>query len=83
MLTSIMRMDAIPVLQCAGLLALEELSADRTLACLRLQELCTHGRGRLQCPLSLSLLQGSLPVGGAGIGRAFDLHRTRGFARCW
>jgi hypothetical protein len=55
-LTSIILMDAIPVMQFEGLLALDDLSADRTTSCLLLQEFCTQCRGHCQCQLSLSLL---------------------------
>ena len=33
-----MLMDAIPMMQCEGLFALDDLSADRTVSCLLLQE---------------------------------------------
>ena len=82
-LTSIMRMGAIPMRQCEGLLALEDLSAERTASCLLLQEWCTPCRGRLHCPLSISILTGGLPVGVEWVGVALDLHMTLGFDRCW
>jgi len=81
MLTSILLMGAIPVVQCAGLLALDDLSAARTASCLLLQALCTTRRGRLQRPRSISILQGCLPVGVAWVGGALDLARTLGFHR--
>jgi len=81
-LTSILLMDAIPVMQFEGLLALDALSADRTTSCLLLQEFCTKCRGRLQCQQSISLLPVSLPVRGEWIGLTFDLTMTLGFDRC-
>ena len=81
-LTSIILMDAIPMVQFDGLLALDDLSADRTTSCLLLQEFCTKCRGHFQCQLSLSLLKVSLPVGVEWIGIAFDLNMTLGFDRC-
>jgi hypothetical protein len=54
--TAILLMDAIPVMQGEALLALEDLSAERTAACLRLQKLCTPCRGRLQGQVSLSIM---------------------------
>ena len=81
-LTSIILMDAIPMVQFEGLLALDDLSADRTTSCLLLQEFCTKCRGRLQCQQSISLLKVSLPVRVEWIGLAFDLNMTLGFDRC-
>ena len=80
-LTSIILMDAIPMVQFEGLLALDDLSADRTTSCLLLQEFCTKCRGRLQCQQSISLLKVSLPVRVEWIGLAFDLNMTLGFDR--
>ena len=74
-------MGAIPVMQFEGLLALDDLSADRTASCLLLQELCTKRRGRLQRQLSISILQVGLPVGVEWVGVAFDLDVTLGFDR--
>ena len=81
MLTSIILMGAIPVVQCEGLLALEDLSADRTASCLLLQEFCTKRRGRLQRQLSISILKVCLPVGVEWVGVALDLDMTLGFNR--
>src|SRR2546428_11092859 len=78
-LTSMILMDAIPVMQFEGLLALDDLSADRTTSCLLLQELCTQCRGRLQCQLSISILEVNLPVGVEWVGVALDLNMTLGF----
>ena len=79
--TLIMLVDTIPVMQFEGLLALEDLSADRAASCLLVQEFCTQRRGRFQCPLSISLLKGGLPVGIEWMGVALDLHVTLGFDR--
>ena len=46
--TLIMLVDTIPVMQFEGLLALEDLSADRAVPCLLPQECCTKRRGPLQ-----------------------------------
>ena len=81
MLTSIILMDAIPMVQFDGLLALDDLSADRTTSCLLLQEFCTQCRGRLQCQLSISILKVGLPVGVEWVGVALDLNMTLGFDR--
>ena len=72
-------MGAIPVMQFEGLLALDDLSADRTASCLLLQEFRTKRRGRLQRQRSISGLQVGLPVGVAWVGVALDLHVTLGF----
>ena len=76
-------MGAIPVMQGEGLLALDDLSAERTTSCLLLQELCTQCRGRLQCHLSSSTLEVNLPVGVEWGGIALDLHMTLGFDCFW
>ena len=78
---SIILMGAIPVVQCEGLLALDDLSADRTASCLLLQEFRTKRRGRLQCHLSISGLKVDLPVGVEWVGIALDLNVTLGFDR--
>jgi len=78
---SIILMGAIPVVQFEGLLALDDLSADRTASCLLLQEFCTKRRGRLQRQLSISILKVCLPVGVEWVGVALDLHMTLGFDR--
>src|SRR2546426_5045770 len=80
-LTSIILMDAIPVVQFEGLLALDDLSADRTTSGLLLQEFCTKRRGRLQRHLSISILKVGLPVGVEWVGVALDLDMTLGFNR--
>jgi hypothetical protein len=81
-LTSIILMDAIPMGQCEWLLALDNLSADRTTSCLLLQAWCTQCRGHLPCQQSIALLTVRLAVRGEWIGLAFALHRTLGFDRC-
>ena len=81
MLTSIMLMGAIPVVQCEGLLALDDLSAERTASGLLLQEFGTKRRGRLQRHLSISILKVGLPVGVEWVGVALDLNMTLGFDR--
>jgi hypothetical protein len=81
MLTSIILMGAIPMMQFEGLLALDDLSAERTASCLLLQEFCTQCRGRLQCQLSISILKVGLPVGVEWVGVALDLNMTLGFDR--
>ena len=81
MLTSIMLMGAIPVVPFEGLLALEDLSADRTASCLLLQEFCTKRRGRLQRHLSISILKVCFPAGVEWVGVALDLDMTLGFNR--
>src|SRR5712691_2786165 len=81
MLTSIMLMGAIPVMPFEGLLALDDLSAERTASCLLLQEFCTKCRGRLQRQLSISILKVGLPVGVEGVGVALALDMTLGFHR--
>ena len=78
---SIILVVTIPVMQFEGLLALDNLSADRTASCLLLQELCTQCRGRLHCQLSISILKVNLPVGVEWVGVAFDLDVTLGFDR--
>src|SRR2546426_9377620 len=80
-LTSIILMDAIPVVQFEGLLALDDLSADRTTSGLLLQEFCTKRRGRLQRHLSISILKVCLPAGVEWVGVALDLDMTLGFNR--
>ena len=80
-LSSIILMSAIPMMQCEGLLALDDLSTERTASCLLLQEFCTTCRGRLQCHLSIAILEGGLPVGGEGVGVALHLPMTLGFDR--
>ena len=79
--TLIMLVDTIPVMQFEGLLALEDLSADRTASCLLLQEFCTKRRGRHQRQLSISILKVCFPVGVEWVGVALDLDMTLGFNR--
>ena len=69
------------MMPCEGLLALDDLSTDRTASCLLLQEFCTKCRGRLQCQLSIALLEVGLPVGVAWVGVALNLNMTLGFDR--
>src|SRR5713101_3489651 len=74
-------MGAIPVVQFEGLLALDDLSADRTTSGLLLQEFCTKRRGRLQRHLSISILKVCLPAGVEWVGVTLDLDMTLGFNR--
>ena len=76
-----MLMGAIPVVQFEGLLALDDLSADRTTSGLLLQEFCTKRRGRHQRQLSISILKVCFPVGVEWVGVALDLDMTLGFNR--
>jgi len=81
MLTAIMLMGAIPVVQCEGLLALDDLSAERTTSGLLVQEFGTQRRGRLHRHLSIAILQVGLPAGVEGVGVTLALDMTRGFTR--
>ena len=81
-LTSIILMDTISVMQFEGLLALDDLSADRTTSCLLPQECCTKRRGPLQRQVTVSILEVSLPERIEWIRVALDLDMTLGFDRC-
>ena len=79
---SIILVDTIPVMQCEGCLALDELSTDRTASCLLSQECCTKRRGLLQRQLTVSILEGGFPGRIEWVCVALDLNITLGFDRC-
>jgi hypothetical protein len=82
MRSSIMLMPAIPMVQFEGLLALDDLSADRAVPCLLPQECCTKRRGPVQREVTVSILEVALPVRIERMRVALDLDVTLGFDRC-
>ena len=82
MFTLMILVDTIPVMQCEGVLAIDELSTDRTASCLLPQECCTQRRGPVQRQVTVSILEGRLPERIAWIRVALDLDMTLGFDRC-
>ena len=80
--TLVLLVATLPVMQCEGFLALDELSTERTASCLLPQECCTKRRGLLQRHMAVSLLEVGLPGRIEWMRVALDLHGTLGFDRC-
>ena len=80
--SSIMLMPALPMVQCEGLLALDDLSAERAVPCLLPQECCTKRRGPLQRSVTVAILDVALPGRIERMRVALDLEVTLGLDRC-